>query len=110
MLYSRPLLVTYFIFITAACVVMVMGWCVFNTLSIDQHHCQKWRLVSTSFIDGKKTVQVSVSQMGKETKKTKQNLKGKGSNSLAVSHCAEEDNLPSKIFVWSTVIWCLINS
>ena len=69
MLHSRSLLVTYFIFITAACVVMVMGWCVFNTLSIDQHHCQKWRLVSTSFIDGKKTVQVSVSQMGKETKK-----------------------------------------
>lgn len=70
----------------------------FNALSIHGHFCQKECLVPTSFIDGGKTIRVSVSQ------EEKQNLRGKGNNSLAVDHCAEEDNLPSKIFVSSTNI------
>lgn len=52
--------------------------------------------MSPSFIGGKKTVQVSVSQMGKETK-TNQNQKRKRKQFVSSEPLCREDNLPSKI-------------
>lgn len=46
----------------------------------------------------KRTIWVSVSQV-------KKIQKGKGSNSFTTGHGAEEDNLPSKIFVSSIIMF-----
>lgn len=71
----------------------------FNALSLHGHFFLPERVLRASYFHRwRKTIWVSVSQ------KEKQNLRGKGNNSLAVGHCAEKDNLPSKIFVSSAVI------